>query len=78
VAGFVFSLTLSFALLGAVVTMAETEEEVPKPLLLMGKMFPLDLVGGELTMNGQPIFIQEVPNAGSGTGANVWDGVCPS
>lgn len=54
-----------------------TEEVLPdtKPLLaIMGKRFPLDLTGGELTVHGIPVFIAEKPNTGEGTGHTVWDG----
>eukprot|EP00500_Bicosoecida_sp_ms1_P002359 CAMPEP_0203814672 /NCGR_PEP_ID=MMETSP0115-20131106/5420_1 /ASSEMBLY_ACC=CAM_ASM_000227 /TAXON_ID=33651 /ORGANISM="Bicosoecid sp, Strain ms1" /LENGTH=305 /DNA_ID=CAMNT_0050723553 /DNA_START=98 /DNA_END=1012 /DNA_ORIENTATION=- len=58
---------------------AEAKEE-PKlisdePLLaIMGKRFPLDLMGGELTVHGVPVFVQEKPNTGEGTAHTVWDG----
>lgn len=57
--------------------MSETEcESSPTPplLLLTGKQFPLDLAGGELTIHGQPVLINEKHNTGLGTGTVVWDG----
>ena len=65
-----------FCVIYATLTMAEEEtEEKKEVLLLMGKMFPMDLTAGEFMINGMPIFVKEVENAGTGTGNNVWDGV---
>jgi predicted nicotinamide N-methyase len=44
------------------------------PLLLRGKLFPLNWAAGELTIHGLPIFAMETPNSGLGTGTTVWDG----
>lgn len=44
------------------------------PLLLRGKLFPLQFDLGELTIHGLPIFALETPNSGLGTGTTVWDG----
>ncbi len=54
--------------------MSETLSEAPPLLLLTGKQFPLDLSGGELTIHGQPVLINEAHNTGLGTGTVVWDG----
>jgi predicted nicotinamide N-methyase len=65
----ILSLTLLF-LVGMVDVSVSTEA----PLLLMGKQFPLDLMGGEFTIHGQPLLIREQSNMGLGTGTTVWDG----
>jgi hypothetical protein len=44
------------------------------PLLLRGKLFPLNFSAGELVIDGRPVFAVETPNSGLGTGTTVWDG----
>ena len=44
------------------------------PLLLRGKLFPLNFSAGELLIAGLPVFAVETPNSGLGTGTTVWDG----
>jgi predicted nicotinamide N-methyase len=56
----------------------DAPEPPPGTLLLPGRLFPLDFSGGELTIHGTPLFIDEATNAGAGpdgaTGLTVWDG----
>jgi hypothetical protein len=44
------------------------------PLLIAGKKFPLDFLGGEFTIHGSPLIVHETANSGLGTGLTVWDG----
>lgn len=44
------------------------------PLLLPGKLYPLNFSAGALTVHGLPIIAIETPNSGLGTGTTVWDG----
>ena len=44
-------------------------------LALPGRKFNFDWTGGEFTIHGSPLFIQQKENTGLGTGLTIWDGV---
>lgn len=54
----------------------DADFEVPAGtvLCLPGRRFPLNFSAGEFIVGGHPLRINEVPNAGLGTGLIVWDG----
>eukprot|EP01138_Halocafeteria_seosinensis_P014404 gb/GECG01014705.1/.p1 GENE.gb/GECG01014705.1/~~gb/GECG01014705.1/.p1 ORF type:complete len:300 (+),score=27.99 gb/GECG01014705.1/:1-900(+) len=43
-------------------------------LALPGRKFNFDWSGGEFTIHGSPLFIQQRENTGIGTGLTIWDG----
>lgn len=56
---------------------AELDLDAPpptEPLLLAGRVWNLDFKGGEFSIHGTPIIVQETSNSGAGTGLTVWDG----